>query len=78
MNVEGQVQREAKTSHRLDGVGADPIAWGITRDFIEDGHRTAALAQELGEAAHVQFQIGSFDILHFPDCVRRFNEIFQR
>ena len=78
MNVEGQIQRETKTSHRLDGIGADPIACGITRDVIEDGHGTAALAQELCETAHIPFQIGSFDILNFSDRVRRFDEIFQR
>src|SRR4029434_3954902 len=47
MNAERQVQRETKPPHRLDGVGADSIACRITRDLIEDGHRTAALTQEL-------------------------------
>jgi len=54
------------------------MACRITRDIIEDGHGTAALTQELCEAAHLPFQIGSFDILNFPDRVRRFDEIFQR
>ena len=75
MNVEGQVQREAKTPHGLDGVGADPIARGIAWDFIEDGHRTAAFTQQLGETTNVQFQIGPFDVLHFADRVRRFDKI---
>jgi hypothetical protein len=55
MNVEGQIQCEAKTSHRLDGIGANPMACRITRDIIEDGHGTAALTQELCETAHIPF-----------------------
>jgi hypothetical protein len=75
MNVEGQIQRKAKTPHRLDGVRTDPIACGIAWDFIENRHRTGALPQQLGETAYVQFQIGPFYILHFRDGVRRFDKI---
>src|SRR4030095_11918821 len=75
MNVDGQIHCQGKAAKRPVRIGADSVSRRITGEFIEYKHRATALRRQLSESADVELQVGSFDVFHFADDIRRLYEI---
>ncbi len=77
MDVDGQIHGQRETADGPVRVGADAVSGRIAGEFIEHQHRPAPFRGQLRESTNVELQIGALDVLHFADCICRFDKIAQ-